>query len=98
MKIGKGLKILLNQKGWSQKDFAKEIGISETSLSLIIQGKTQPRKETLELISDSLGIKPELLVVLSLEEEDIPEHRKEYFSTYWPTIESQLKTLLQDEA
>ncbi|MEX2345577.1 MAG: helix-turn-helix transcriptional regulator [Balneolaceae bacterium] len=98
MNIGKGLKVLLKKKNLTQKELAEKINISETSLSLIMQNKTHPRKETLEIIANSLGVKPELLVILSLEKEDIPDNKKEYYSILWPTIESSLLILLQEES
>lgn len=97
MKIGKGLKRILDDKGISQKELAKKIGKSETSLSLIIQDKTQPRKDTLELISQALNVSTELLLVLSIEEDDIPDNKKEHYSILWPMIESSLLTLLKED-
>lgn len=96
MKIGKGLKTLLKEKSISQKELAKRIDISETSISLIIQDRTQPRKETIELISNELNIKPELLFILSIEQDDIPESKRNHYEILWPTIKSSLLTLLND--
>ena len=60
MNIGKGIKKLLEEKDISQKKLSDETGISETSISLLIKNKTQPRKETLEKIGNALGVKPEV--------------------------------------
>jgi len=48
------IKELLGDK--KSKDFAKELDITENGLSLIINGKRQPRFEQLELIAKKLNV------------------------------------------
>jgi transcriptional regulator with XRE-family HTH domain len=90
MNIGRGIKKILEEKDISQKKLSDETGISETSISLLIKNKTQPRKETLEKIGNALGVKPEVLLVLSLDKEDVPDTKKDYYDELWPTIERTL--------
>lgn len=97
MNIGKGIKTLLKKQGLTQKELANQVSLSETSLSLIIKNKTQPRKETIESIASTLGVKPEVLFLLSLEKEDIPKEKKEYYDLLWPSIENNLINLFTNK-
>ena len=47
---------ILKEKGVSGKDFAVKIGITETSMSRIIQGKQQPKPELLLKIAKALDV------------------------------------------
>lgn len=97
MNIGKGIKKVLKEKNISQKTLSDETGISETSISLLIKNKTQPRKETIEAIANALDVKPEVLVVLSLDKEDVPDTKKQYYDELWPTIERTLLSMFSEE-
>lgn len=50
------LKIILIEKGISQRTFSKQVGISETALSLLVRGKSLPTLEVAYRISDALGL------------------------------------------
>lgn len=97
MNVSKGIKTLLDRRGISQKELAKLINKSETSISLIMKNKTQPRKETLEAIANALSVSSEVILLLSVEKEDVPENRKEYYDILWPNIETNLLTLFSQE-
>jgi transcriptional regulator with XRE-family HTH domain len=88
MNIGKGIKAILKKSNMSQRDLAEKIGISETSISLLIQNKTQPRKETVELISNALGIESKILLLLSIDLDDIPKGKEELYKNIWPFVEN----------
>tara|TARA_R110001599_G_scaffold236239_1_gene435467 strand:+ start:1235 stop:1531 length:297 start_codon:yes stop_codon:yes gene_type:complete len=90
MNIGKGIKVVLSKRKLTQKDLAERSGMSETSISLLIKNKTQPRKETLDRIASVLDVKPEILMLLSVEKSDVPEERKDIYDVLWPNIESNL--------
>lgn len=50
------IKDLCKEKGMKMDDLAKAVGISQPSLSNIANGKQMPRLETIEKISDALGV------------------------------------------
>ncbi|WP_188465783.1 helix-turn-helix domain-containing protein [Marivirga lumbricoides] len=50
------IKELMKEKGISGKDLSQKMDITENSLSLIINGKRQPRYETLIQIADILQV------------------------------------------
>lgn len=93
MNIGKGIKLLLEQKGLSQKDLAKSIGKSETSVSLIMKNRTQPRRETIKAIADFFAVKPEVILLLSIDKDDLPENTKERYEFLWPYVEKSVLDL-----
>ena len=50
------IKELLKEKGYTAKDLAQEFEITENGLSLIINGKRQPRFELLEKLAEKLEV------------------------------------------
>lgn len=93
MNIGKAIKILLEKKGITQKELAARTQLTQTTISLLINGETQPRKETLELVAKSLDVTPEILYLLSINKDDVPEDRKQVYDLVWPQIESTIVNL-----
>ena len=51
------IKELLKERGISSKDLAGELGITENGLSLVINGKRQPRFELLEKLAQRFDVK-----------------------------------------
>jgi len=88
MNIGKAIKALLERKEMTQKELASKTGLSPTSISLLMTGQTEPRKETIELIAQALDVKPELLRFLSLSKEDVPEEKRALYDLVWPQLET----------
>ena len=97
MNLSKGINLLLDKKGITQKELARLIGKSETSVSLMMKGKTQPRKDTLTAIADVFEVSPEVLLLLSLDKEDVPDERKEYYDILWPNIEASILSLFSKD-
>lgn len=54
MKIGERIEKLLSEKGITQRDLAKRIGIDETTISRIITGERKPRSEVIANIATAL--------------------------------------------
>lgn len=46
----------IREKGYSQKQLAKEVGISETSINLKLNNKSMFRQDEIVRISEKLGI------------------------------------------
>jgi transcriptional regulator with XRE-family HTH domain len=93
MDLGKAIKILLERRGLTQKDLALKTELSEASISKMLKGKTQPRKENLEQIASVLGVKPEILMILSICRDDVPDDRKIVYDMVWPQLEATLVNL-----
>lgn len=88
MNIGKAIKLLLEKRGMTQKELAEKTELSQTSISLLMTGQTQPRKDTLEAIARVLDIKPEALLFLSLSKDDVPEEKRSLYDAIWPQMEA----------
>jgi transcriptional regulator with XRE-family HTH domain len=69
-RVGKNLKRLRHETGWSQEEFAFECGIHRTYISGLERGVRNPTILVLEKIAKSLGVPASILL------EDIPRQRK----------------------
>ena len=56
MSLGRNLTIILYDKKISQKELAETIGISESVMARIVNGKKMPSVEKLIRISNALGV------------------------------------------
>lgn len=54
--FGDRLKLLRNRKGLSQSEFAKQIGVSKSSVNMYERGDREPNFETLEAIADYFNV------------------------------------------
>jgi len=54
--LGRNIKRVLERQGKSQRDFAKEVGITEVSLSRYINNVRVPKATVLLKIADALGV------------------------------------------
>lgn len=87
MNIGKTICLLRNEKAISQAKFAKMCGLSQTSLSKIeTEATSQPSKRNLERICKVLGIPIYLLYLLSMDENDVSEFKRELYKVLFPAI------------
>ena len=60
--LGANIKRYRRQKGKSMEDFAEEICIARSTLQEMEAGRSNPRLDTLEVISKSLDVSPQLLL------------------------------------
>ena len=98
MNIGPTIKKLRKQKNLTQTDLCSQVGIKQTALSQIENGTTTPHKSTLSKICEVLGLPEQVLVILSLENEDIPEDKKLMFDTLYPTVKDfMIKIFYEDD-
>ena len=87
MNIGKTIASLRRKAGLSQQELSKMGGLTQTSLSQIETGATDhPNKETLDNICTVLGVPKYLIYLLSMEEEDVPESKRELYKVLFPAI------------
>ena len=80
MNIGKTIKQLRKQKGMSQTDFGNKVDITQATLSQIENGQTVPHKTTLSKICEVLGISEELLYIVSVDEDKVPEDKRDLYN------------------
>lgn len=63
MNIGSNILILRQAAGWKQKEFAVQIGVNASTLSLWETGQREPPVSMLLTIADTLGIPHSVLLV-----------------------------------
>jgi DNA-binding transcriptional regulator YdaS (Cro superfamily) len=56
--IAARLRVELKKKNWSQRKFAKILGVSEGNVSKWLKGDHEPSGEHLEMINAALGLEP----------------------------------------
>ena len=61
LKLGQRIQEIRRNRGITQEKLAETLGMDVTSLSKIEIGKNYPKPETLEKISEALGVEPEVL-------------------------------------
>ena len=74
----------------NQSEFAKLIGITQTYLSQIETGSKTPTISVLEKISKEFEIPLPIIFWLGINEEDIAEHKREYFRFLKPTVDAMI--------
>ena len=79
MDIGSTITTIRKNRGLSQKDLAKHIGISANALCAIEKDKSFPSKDTINAICDVLHIPVGYLLFASLTDDDIPPQKLEVF-------------------
>ena len=74
----------------NQSEFAKLIGITQTYLSQIESGLKTPSINILEAISKEFLIPLPIIFWMGITENDIAEHKKEYFRFLKPTVDTMI--------
>lgn len=91
MKIGKAIKKIRKELGFSQKDFADLCDISTTHLSQIENNKVNFNFSIIETISEITEIPIPVILFLSMEESDVKPDRIELYRVFTPTIDKFIK-------
>ena len=61
-RLGKNLKQIRTQKGMTQGDIVRALGVSRSFVSNIENGKTNPTLSTIKRIADALGVSVDQLL------------------------------------
>ena len=94
MNIGNALKEL--RQGHKQTWMAKQIGISQTHLSLVESGKKEPSLTLLKKYARYFKIPLPVLLWFSLTDQDIPEEKRAMFLPLKHTVDSLIKDLFTE--
>lgn len=86
MNIGKAIKVIRKELGVSQTDLSDQCGISQTSLSQIESGIKHPSPKTIKSICDALGVPEPLIYIIGIDDQDVPQDRKEIYEKLFPRI------------
>lgn len=96
MKIGSIIKAERKKRGLSQNQLAARCSITVTYLSLIENDKKEPTVSLLRTIAENLNLPLPILIFMSLDDEDIPKSKKEFFNIVKPSINAILQNLIED--
>lgn len=81
--VGKTIQEIRKVRGLSQKELAEMVGTSQAYISALERGKQNPSMDTYIKIAEQLKVPREVLEVLSLDLEKIPEERRvEYMELF----------------
>lgn len=86
MKIHETLKKLLKNKQISQIELAEKIGKSTTAVSQILTGAYNPTHKTLEKIAVVLNMPVTAIYLLSLDEKDLEQNKRDMYKALYPAI------------
>lgn len=96
MNLGKAIQHVRKNKKMTQHEFANALEIDQSYLSLIENNKKKPSYKLIERIAKTTQFPVPLFFFLSLSEDDIPEHKREFFNVIYPSINNMLKELFND--
>jgi transcriptional regulator with XRE-family HTH domain len=87
MNIGASIKKLRGYAGISQVELSKKAKLAQGYLSNIERGMQNPSSQVIKRISKVLDIPPGLIVVMSIEDEDVKIGKKRLFKKLKPVME-----------
>jgi transcriptional regulator with XRE-family HTH domain len=87
MELGKAIKqIRVEISKQNQLDFATGVGITQTHLSQVENGKKNPSQGLLKKIAAHVKIPANVIALYALTEDDVPDNKKEAFNVLIPAI------------
>ena len=86
MEIGKAIGLLIKKRGFNQKKVAKLVGLSQNSLSQIVNGRFNPTQQNLDKICEVLNVPKPILYFFMITEDDIPKDKLEIYKMLEPSI------------
>lgn len=97
MNLGNTIKSIRIQKGFKQNSFAELCDISQTYLSQIENNQKDPNISVLKIICEKLNTSLPILFFLSIDENDIPEKKRDVFNILSPTVKTLLNELMSND-
>lgn len=98
MNLGNSIKSFRKRLTMSQADLAKACGISQTYLSQIENNKREPNLSTLKLIGDKLDVPLPILFFISLDGDDIPDDKKEFYNIIHSSLSDLISSIFTDSS
>lgn len=98
MNIGHVIKDFRKQKGIKQGEFAELCKVSQTYLSLIESNQKDPNLSLFKAIAEQLEIPLPILFFLSLDENDVPEQKRNIFKILEPSLKDLVAQIYIDDS
>lgn len=70
MTLGLRVSRLRQDKGWTQKELASKVGVTQNHISRIEKDRMQPRRSTVKALAEAFEIQPDDLEALALVPDD----------------------------
>lgn len=86
MNIGTAIRAIRKELDISQNRLAEKCGITQTSLSQIENGVKRPSSKTMRKICAAMEIPEMLIYIMAMQEEDVPETKRDVYRIIYPTI------------
>ncbi|MEQ8237758.1 MAG: LexA family transcriptional regulator [Cyclobacteriaceae bacterium] len=88
MSIAENIKYLRKKAGFTQEQFANEVGIKRSVVGAYEEGRAEPRIQTLLKIAEVLNITSDALISKDLTKGDITTHQRERVKVLSITVDS----------
>ena len=98
MNTGSIIKELRKQAKLSQTNLAKACDITQAYLSQIESNKREPHISSLKKICEVLDIPLPVFFFLTIDEDDVPERKKETFRILFPSVKAFLVNIFPGHA
>ena len=108
MKLGFAIKCLREKKGFTIREFASKIDLAEKELQAIEDGEKDFRismnqaerykmQDIIDKVATALGVTKEMVLVLSLEQDDLSSDKKILFNLIEESIEKLIFSIVMSE-
>jgi transcriptional regulator with XRE-family HTH domain len=95
MNVGKAIREIRNKSKMNQREFAAIIGVSQTALSQIESGVSQPTDKTLESVAKHFHTSLDVIKLAGLEvDNDIPKDRQDLFNELFPDFAEKVASMI----
>ncbi|MEQ8338594.1 MAG: helix-turn-helix domain-containing protein [Cyclobacteriaceae bacterium] len=91
MSISENIKYLRKQAGYTQEQFANEVGIKRSLVGAYEEGRAEPRLQTLQRIGEVLNVTSDALIAKDLTKEDPKKYQKEKIKILSITVDKEDK-------
>ena len=91
MSISENIKYLRKQAGYTQEQFANEVGIKRSLVGAYEEGRAEPRLQTLQKIGEVLNVTTDALIAKDLTKDDPKKYQKEKIKILSITVDKEDK-------
>ncbi|HLP50538.1 MAG TPA: helix-turn-helix transcriptional regulator [Chitinophagales bacterium] len=95
MNIGKAIKEIRKQRGFSQIELAAKVGLTQASISQIELELKRPTKRNLNALCKELEIAEPLLYLLAMEPSDVPKKHKMKYDALFPIVKNLISQIVE---
>lgn len=95
MDLGSAIKFIRKQQNISQKELVELAEISQTYLSQLENNQKEPNLKVLKQISTALKVPLPIIFFLALEDEDIPQNKRNIYGLISPTLKSMINEIFK---